>query len=47
MESQFPTYSLYLKKSIGGVIISVLTTSVVDCGFGHLSDQIKDYRIGG
>ena len=31
---------------IGGVMISVLTSSAVDCGFEPRSGQIKDYKIG-
>ena len=30
----------------GGVIVSVLASSVVDRGFLSRSDQTKDYRIG-
>ena len=31
---------------IGGVMVSVLASSVVDRGFEHRSDQIKDYKNG-
>ena len=27
-------------------MVSVNTSSVVDCGFEHLSGQTKDYKIG-
>ena len=29
-----------------GVMVSMLTSSVVDCGFKPLSSQIKDCKIG-
>jgi hypothetical protein len=31
---------------IGGVMVSVLTLSEVDCGFEPPSGQTKDYKIG-
>ena len=31
---------------ISGVVVSVLASSVVDCGFKPQSGQIKDYKIG-
>ena len=31
---------------IGGIMVSVLTSSAVDCGFEPRSGQIKDYKIG-
>ena len=31
---------------IGGVMVSVLTLSVVDCGFEPPLGQTKDYKIG-
>jgi hypothetical protein len=31
---------------LGGVIVSVLALSVVDCGFKHRYGQTKDYTIG-
>ena len=31
---------------IGGVMVSVLASSAVDCGFGPQSGQTKYYRIG-
>ena len=34
------------KNHIGGVIVGVLDSSVVDRGFEPLSDQTKDSRIG-
>ena len=36
----------YLLNGIGGIIVSVLATSVVYPGFDPRSDQIKDYTIG-
>jgi hypothetical protein len=38
-------YSTYLNR-IGGVMVSVLASSVVDRGFEHRSDQTEDYNIG-
>jgi hypothetical protein len=34
------------KIYIGGVMVSVLAASVVDCGFEPRSGQTKDYKIG-
>jgi hypothetical protein len=34
------------KNHIGGVMVSVLDSSVVDCGFEHESGQTKDHDIG-
>ena len=31
---------------IGGVMVSVLASSAVDCGFEHRSGQTKGYKIG-
>jgi hypothetical protein len=31
---------------IGGVMASMLASSVVDSGFEHRSSQTKDYKIG-
>jgi len=31
---------------IGGVMVSVLVSSVIDRGFEHRSGQTKDYKIG-
>jgi hypothetical protein len=31
---------------IGGVMVSMLASSPVDCGFYHRSGQTKDYKIG-
>jgi hypothetical protein len=31
---------------IGGVMVSVLASSAVDCGFEPRSDQTKGYKIG-
>ena len=33
-------------KCIGGVMVSVLALSAVDCGFEPRSGQTKDYKIG-
>ena len=30
----------------GGVMVSMLASSAVDCGFEHRSDQTKDSKIG-
>ena len=35
-----------MNESIGGVMVNVLATSVVDRGFGHRLGQIKDHKIG-
>ena len=35
-----------LTDQIGGLMVSELTSSVVDCGFEPRSGQIKDYKIG-
>jgi hypothetical protein len=40
----FQTYDK--KKCIGGVIVSVLASSAVDCGFESWSGQTNDYKIG-
>jgi hypothetical protein len=34
------------RKCIGGVMVSVLASSAVDCGFDRWSGQTKDYKIG-
>ena len=34
------------KHRIGGVMVSVLASSAVDCGFEPRSGQTKDYKIG-
>jgi hypothetical protein len=31
---------------IGGIIVNMLASSVVDCGLGPRSVQTKDYKIG-
>ena len=41
----FITISL-LQNRIGGVMVSVLALSAVDCGFQPRSGQTKDYQIG-
>jgi hypothetical protein len=33
-------------KRISGVMVSVLVSSAIDCGFEPQSDQIKEYEIG-
>jgi hypothetical protein len=33
-------------NSIGGVLVSMVASSSVDCGFEPRSGQIKDYKIG-
>jgi hypothetical protein len=35
-----------LRNRIGGVMVSVLASSAVDCGFEARSGQTKDYTIG-
>ena len=37
-------YNVILNR-IGGVVVSVLASSVVDCGFEPRSGQIKNYKI--
>ena len=39
------TYDIHV-FIIGGVIVSVLASSAVDCGFEPRSGQTKDYKIG-
>jgi hypothetical protein len=41
----FITISL-LQNCIGGVMVSVIALSAVDCGFQPRSGQTKDYQIG-
>ena len=38
--------TVHERNFIGGVIVSVLTSSAVDCGFKPLSGQTKDYKMG-
>jgi hypothetical protein len=38
--------ALLKQKYIGGVILCMLTSSVVDCGHKPWSGQTKDYEIG-
>ena len=38
--------SLFLENHIGGVMVSMLALSAVDCEFQPRSLQIKDYKIG-
>jgi hypothetical protein len=40
------TFLLILVKRIGGVMVSMLASGAVDCGFEPWSDQTKDYKIG-
>ena len=35
-----------INNCISGVMVSVLVSSVVDCGFEFRSGQTKDYKIG-
>ena len=37
---------IYLVDHIGGIIVSVLASSAVDCGFEAELGQTKDYEIG-
>ena len=37
---------LILVNRIGGVMVSMLASSVVDCGFEPWSGQTKEYKIG-
>jgi hypothetical protein len=39
-------YNLNFQNRIGGVIVCVLTLSVIDGGFEPQSHQAKDYKIG-
>jgi hypothetical protein len=39
-------YIRILNNHINGVMISVLASNVVDCGFDPRSGQTKDYNIG-
>ena len=39
-------YFLFFLYRIGGVMVSVLASSAVDCGFEPRSGQTKDYKIG-
>jgi hypothetical protein len=43
-------YELYSIKTslchIGGVMVKVLTSSAVECGFEPRSDQTKNYKFG-
>jgi hypothetical protein len=36
----------HLINCIGGVMVSILASSEVDCGFQSLLSQTKDYKIG-
>jgi hypothetical protein len=42
----YEDYDEKLQNRIGGVMVSVLTSSEVDRGFESRSDQTKDYKIG-
>ena len=37
----------FFRDHISGVMVSVLASSAVDCGFEPRSGQTKDYKIGG
>ena len=39
-------YFLFFLNRIGGVMVNVLASSAVDCGFEPRSGQTKDYEIG-
>ena len=39
-------YNLNFQNRIGGVMVCVLTLSVIDGGFEPQSHQTKDYKIG-
>jgi hypothetical protein len=38
--------SRHLENRIGGVMVSMLASSAVNCGFEPQSGQTKDYKIG-
>ena len=40
-------FSPFFRDHISGVMVSVLTSSAVDCRFEPRSGQNKDYKIGG
>jgi hypothetical protein len=40
------TFLLILVNRIGGVMVSMLASGAVDCGFEPWSGQTKDYKIG-
>ena len=44
--SNFPVISYKVRNCIGGVMVSVLASSVVDRGFEPRPGQTKDYDIG-
>jgi len=44
-DTVFYLFSIYLGDRIGGVIVSVLASSAVDCWFETRSGQTKDYKI--
>jgi hypothetical protein len=47
MKKQIVTlFLLILVNRIGGVMVSMLASGVVDCGFEPWSGQTKDYKIG-
>ena len=39
-------FSPFFRDHISGVMVSVLASSAVDCGFEPRSGQTKDYKIG-
>ena len=40
------TFCINVQNRIGGVMVSVLTSSAVDRGFEHRTSQTKDGKIG-
>ena len=47
MKKQIVTlFLLILVNRIGGVMVSMLASSAVDCGFEPWSGQTKEYKIG-
>ena len=49
IQSPFDTIlavNYYIMNHIGGVMVGMLASSAVDCGFESRSDQTKDYKIG-
>jgi len=43
--AQVPLYLQHHRNHIGGLIVSVLTSSALDCGFESLLGQTNDYKI--
>ena len=44
--SDIEPFALYWLNRIAGIMVGVLASSVVDCGFEPGSGQTKDYKIG-